>query len=66
VILLDRFFTQILPDTATLWALIACLALILWLKSLLPLSAVLVQFSYPLFVGLLVGVFVKGRRHWRY
>ncbi|ASC69261.1 hypothetical protein XM38_001880 [Halomicronema hongdechloris C2206] len=66
VILLDRFFTQILPDAATLWALVACLVLMLWLKSIIPLSTFLVRFSYPLFVGLLLGVFVKGKRHWRY
>ncbi|HEY9880285.1 MAG TPA: hypothetical protein V6D29_17650 [Leptolyngbyaceae cyanobacterium] len=67
VLLMERFFRQVLLDTAVLWALTPCLALMLILKNLIPqLPSLLVALSYPTFVGIVLGVFVKGKRHWRY
>lgn len=50
----------------TLWALILCLTLGLLIKSLLPLPLLnLVRVDYLQLVGVVVGVFWKGRRYWR-
>jgi hypothetical protein len=66
VMLMERFFSHTRLDSGTLWALVGCLALLLYGYSLLPLPRLLVGFSYPQFVGLLLGLFSKGRRHWRW
>lgn len=67
VILLERLFPSIYLDTATLWAAVPCLALCLGLKGLIPqIPLVLASLSYPLFIGLVLGVFFKGKRYWRY
>ncbi|MEQ8959681.1 MAG: peptide chain release factor 1 [Coleofasciculus sp. C2-GNP5-27] len=65
VYILERFYPQVLINNSSLWALIPCLALTLWLKSLLPLPFVLVSLSYANVVAVLVGVFWKGRPYWR-
>ena len=62
VYLCERWFTQVSLNTSSLWALILCLLLALGLKSLLPLDMGL---SYFTLVGIIVGVFWKGRSHWR-
>lgn len=54
-------------NAAILWALILCLALGLLIKRLLPLPLLnLVSIDYLQLVGLIVGVFWRGRRYWRY
>jgi hypothetical protein len=65
VYLLETLSRQILIYTPTLWAVILCLILCLLLKSFLPLPAVLVSFNETQLIGLIVGVFWKGRRYWR-
>lgn len=67
VFLLERFFTSIYIDTAILWALVPCLGLILLIKGLIPeIPTVVVGLSYQQLVGIVLGIFVAGRRHWRY
>ena len=67
VILLERIFLRgVRLDAATLWALVGCLALILWLKSWLPIPAFLVGISYLQLVGMMLGLFSQGRSHWRW
>jgi hypothetical protein len=66
VVLLERVFRGVIPNTAVLWALIGCLALTLYLKSFLPIPTLLVGFSYVQFVGLILGLFSRGRRYWRW
>ncbi|MEQ9480841.1 peptide chain release factor 1 [Coleofasciculus sp. F4-SAH-05] len=65
VYILERFYSQVLINSSSLWALVPCLALTLWLKSLLPVPAFLVSLSYANLVAVLVGVFWKGRPYWR-
>ncbi len=62
---MERLFRQVYLDTAVLWALIPCVALVLFLKGTLPLPGFFVAMSYPQLVGVLLGVFVTGKRHWR-
>jgi len=48
-----------------LLALVICVFIGLFMKSLLPISFLLAQFSYHSFLGLTVGIFWRGRRYWR-
>jgi hypothetical protein len=65
VYLLERLYQQVRINTASLWALVLCLALVLFVKSLLPLPALLVNLSYIQLMGIVVGVFWKGRPYWQ-
>ncbi|HEY9846826.1 MAG TPA: hypothetical protein V6D03_11590 [Candidatus Caenarcaniphilales bacterium] len=65
VYLLERLSSQVLISNAILWALIPCLALTLVIKSLLPLPAIVVGWDETQLVGIVIGVFWKGRRYWR-
>lgn len=65
VYLLERLYGQVLINTSTLWALIFCLILGLALKLLLPLESVLTSLNETQVIGILVGVFWKGRPYWR-
>lgn len=63
--ILERWFNRIYLDTGVLWALVPCLALVLYAKKFLPIPSVLVTPSYTVLVGVLLGIFVTGKRHWR-
>lgn len=63
--ILERRFNQVYIDTGVLWALVPCIALVLFIKGFLPIPTALVAMSYPLLVGVLLGIFVVGKRHWR-
>lgn len=64
--ILERWFSsRVYIDTGVLWALVPCIALVLVVKGVLPIPAALVTMSYPLIVGVLLGIFVVGKRHWR-
>ncbi|MBD1916529.1 MULTISPECIES: peptide chain release factor 1 [Cyanophyceae] len=63
--ILERRFGQVHIDTGVLWALVPCIALVLFVKGFLPIPTALVAMSYPLLVGVLLGIFVVGKRHWR-
>lgn len=67
VVLMERFFRGVYLNTAVLWALVPCIALMLFLKGLLPnLPQALVGLSYSQIIGVVLGIFLKGKRHWRY
>ena len=66
VILMERVFRQIILDAAVLWALVGGLVLVLFIKGILPIPTLLVDLSYIQFVGMLLGLFSQGRRHWRW
>lgn len=65
VILMDRLFRQVFLDIATLWALVGCLAVVLFVKGLLPVPAALVGISRLQLVGIILGLFAQGRAYWR-
>ncbi|MGF1479477.1 MAG: peptide chain release factor 1 [Cyanophyceae cyanobacterium] len=52
-------------NVGSLWALVLCLMIGLLLKSLLPFPALLIGLSSTTAVGVIVGIFWKGRNHWR-
>lgn len=55
---------QVYLNVGSLWALILCLVVCLWVKSLLV-PDFLVPFNYNSLIGILLGVFWQGRVHWR-
>ena len=65
VYLCERWLPQVLLNTSSLWALVLCLLLALGLKSLLPLPSLLVNLSNLALIGIVLGVFWKGRSYWR-
>ncbi len=66
VAILERWFQQVMITNATLWALVPCVALWLFLKSLVPIPTALVpDISIVSLVGVVLGVFWKGRPYWR-
>lgn len=64
VYICERWRSQVILNVASLWALVLCLAGGLLLKSLLPLPNVFVGLSSTTIVGVIVGVFWKGRPYW--
>ncbi|MDR9404676.1 MAG: peptide chain release factor 1 [Halothece sp. Uz-M2-17] len=65
VYICDRFQSQIFLNAGSLWALVACLGIIFALAGLIPLPSFFARLSYPTFLGMMVGVFWKGRYYWR-
>lgn len=65
IVILERLFTNLYLDTGTLWGLVPCIVLVLFLKDLVPIPSFLVSVGYPQLVGSILGIFVVGKRHWR-
>lgn len=65
VILMERLFRRVILDTATLWALVACLGIVLFGKSFLPVPTFLVSISRLQLIGIILGLFAQGRPYWR-
>lgn len=64
VVVLKRWFRQIVMTNAILWALVPCLLLCLFLKSVLGLPAPLLPaLDYMVLIGVVLGVFWRGRRY---
>lgn len=65
VYLLEKLY-KFSINSAILWALVLCLSVCLLVKTLLPLPRVLViNFDEIKLIGILVGIFWKGRPYWR-
>jgi len=64
VYLCEKTQPQVVLNTSSLWALVLCLIIGLWLKTLLP--NLLIGFSYNSLIALILGVFWKGRPYWRH
>lgn len=65
VYIAEQFPRYIFLTAGSLWALVLCLVVGLALTGLLPLPSFLVNLSYPTLLGIMVGVFWKGRQFWR-
>lgn len=65
LVIMERVFPRIYLDTATLWGLVPCVALVLLLRGTLPIPGFFVAMGYPQLVGVLLGLFITGKRHWR-
>lgn len=66
VVVLERWFRQVILTNTTLWAFVPCLALWLGLTAVMPFPLLLIpKLSYITVVAVILGVFWKGRRYWR-
>ncbi|MEC4983100.1 MAG: peptide chain release factor 1 [Oscillatoria sp. PMC 1068.18] len=65
VFLCEQWQNQVILSSGSLWALVLCLIVGLFLKSLLPFPPLLVKISSETMVFLMLGVFWKGRPYWR-
>ena len=66
VAILERWFRQVMITNSTLWALVPCVALWLLLKSFVQMpSALFPDLDIISLVGVVAGVFWKGRPYWR-
>ncbi|MEL6605554.1 MAG: peptide chain release factor 1 [Cyanobacteria bacterium J06614_10] len=67
VVITERFFRQVMLRAGTLWALVGCVLVVLFLRGFLPVRSLLVGgIDYFSIVGITVGAFTYGRRYWRY
>lgn len=64
VLILERQFQPVIT-AGGLWALVFCLAIAVLLRQLLPAPTLLLSFSSPQLIVMLLGVFWKGRPYWR-
>lgn len=65
VFILERFYQQVIINSASLWALVPCLVLLFLLKSLIPLMPILISLDEIQLIGIIIGIFWKGRPYWR-
>jgi hypothetical protein len=65
IVVMERLFSRIYLNTGILWALVASITLILFVKGFLPIPALVIRIGYGQVVGTLLGIFVTGKRHWR-
>lgn len=66
ILVTERLFPRLGLNTATLWALVACLALMLYLRTWLPIGGLFLGLDYNRVIAVMLGVFIIGRRYWRY
>lgn len=64
VYIMEKWSQQYLLNRSNLWALVLCLLLILIVKQFIPVPLVLVDLSQMTLMGIIIGVFWKGRPYW--
>ena len=65
VIFLEIMYPKLAINAGMLWALLLCLLLALFVRSVLPIPTIWLDPSYPMLVGNMLGLFWKGRPYWR-
>jgi hypothetical protein len=65
VLIYERWKVMIQLNGNTLWALVGCLVLTLFIRSALPLKVVVCELSELSAIAMLLGVFWKGRPYWK-
>ncbi|MFP4134443.1 MAG: peptide chain release factor 1 [Halothece sp.] len=61
----DYYRSKIFLTAGSLWALVLCLMIALGINALIPFPSFLLQLSYPTLIGVMIGVFWRGRHYWR-
>lgn len=64
VYIMEKWRQQYLLNRGNLWALVLCLLLILIVKLFIQVPLVLVDLSQITLMGIIIGVFWKGRPYW--
>lgn len=65
VFLLETVEKQVFINSGVLWALILCLIIGLIIRSYVPIPALLTDVDQMQLIGIILGVFWKGKRYWR-
>lgn len=65
VYLLERLYLDIVLNATILWTLVLCVVVMLVVKSQLPLPTFLVGIDQTALIGVVLGIFWKGRPYWR-
>ncbi len=65
VFLLEKLEKQVLITAGVLWSLILCLIIGLIIRSYIPTPALLTDVNQLQLIGIVLGVFWKGKRYWR-
>lgn len=60
----ERYARSVYLNTGSLWAFVLCLVAAIGIKSLIPVPQFLVPFSYETLIGMILGVFGRGRSYW--
>jgi hypothetical protein len=64
VMFLEIVYPQLFITTGVLWTLLFCLFLLLFVRNLV-LPPILLDASYPMLIGCMLGIFLKGKPYWR-
>ena len=65
VFLLETVEKRVFINAGVLWALILCLIIGLIIRNYVPIPALLTDINQMQLVGIILGVFWKGKRYWR-
>ncbi len=65
VFLLETLKKKVFINAGVLWALILCLIVGLIIRSYIPIPVFLTNVNQRQLVGMILGVFWKGKRYWR-
>lgn len=65
VVFLEVIYPQLMINSGVLWALVLCLFLTLVVRSALPPQTQLLEPSYAMLIGNMLGIFMKGKPYWR-
>ncbi len=65
VFLLETIKKLIFINAGVLWSLILCLIIGLIIRSYIPIPALLTDVNQIQLIGIILGVFWKGKRYWR-
>lgn len=64
VTFLEIVYPQLFISTGVLWALLLCLFLLLFVRNLV-IPTILLEASYSMLIGSMLGIFLKGKPYWR-
>ncbi len=65
VFLLETVEKQVFINAGVLWSLILCLIIGLIIRNYIPIPALLTGVNQLQLIGIILGVFWKGKRYWR-
>lgn len=66
VVFLEVVYPHLMVSTGVLWALLLCLFLTMVVRNALPPQTQLLEPSYTMLIGSMLGIFMKGKPYWRY
>lgn len=65
VVFLEIVYPHLIVSAGVLWTLVLCLFLVMVVRSALPPQTQLLQPSYAMLIGNMLGIFMKGKPYWR-